>query len=1010
MHPRSNYGRKSRLALLSFLWAVSLLAQQGWENSSKQSADYFFAAQAFAPAAQYFHAVPHYPSLADDHTAAHFYTIATALRLNISGSEKMLGAFITDHPTSYLSETAYFDAANFYFNRGKYSYALKWYRRINESEVARYSRPLYNFNKGYTYFVTRQYKNAKPLFEKVKALHAFESDANYYLGYISYQLDDFEEANKNFEKLNRNEDDNTIGYFQADMNFKLGRFDKAIALAEKALKNADPQERSELSKIIGESYFNLEKYPEALPYLMGYKGKRGRWKNTDFYQLGYTHYRVGDWTNAIAQFNKIISGKNALAQNAYYHLAECYLKTDQKTAALNAFKSAANMSFDAVIKEDAALNYAKLSYDVGNAFESTSVLLQNFIKTYPKNEANPQLEELLLDSYVRSNNYDGALALLKKVSGKKYAPIRQRVHYKKAISLYKGGQFAQAVAQWDEALKVDDNPPFETQILYWKSQALYALAAYEDSIETLQTVLQSPFYKRLDYAYLIPYHVGYAFFKLKNYPQALNQFEAFLNQSDVPLNYQRDALLRLGDSHFVLKAYWPAMDQYEKAIRLAPQSALYAMYQQAISYGFVDRLEKKIALLGELLTQFPSSRYVDDALFELALSHTQTGDYAQAISYYNQLIGTHLKSPYRSRALLNKGLIYYNQEQSAEALTVLKNLVDSYPNEALAQQAFLTIKEIAIDQNQVDDFAQWAKGTSITSISDLELEKAAYQAIERLLEEQKKKAAQKALTVYLENYPQGTNALVAAFQLAELYFEEEEWESALQYYNLVADQDSNEYTEQTLVRMTQAYLKRDEQNKAVVLWELLVASAQFEENKRYAQFNLMQFYFKEQDYAKAVNYAETILGLNALDEQIKWDALYILAKAAEMQKNLPKAAIAYAQLEKAPQAERAVEALFFNAQEKHKDKAYAASNVVIEKIAQNYAGFPEWNAKSLLLMAQNFYALEDAFQASFILESLIENFAQFPEIKAQATEELEKIKALEAKENASINSDNNANE
>lgn len=998
------------LLLLGCFWTLSLLSQQGWEYSSKQNADYFFAAQAFAPAAQYFHTLSHYPSLEKEHKAAHFYTIATALRLNISGAEKMLGAFIVDDPTSYLSETAYFDAANFYFNRGKYSYALKWYRRISETEVARYSRPLYNFNKGYTYFVTRQYKNAKPLFEKVKSIPAFESDANYYLGYISYQLDDYEEANKNFNKLNRNEDDNTIGYFQADMNFKLGRFEEAIKLAEKALKDADPKEQSELSKIIGESYFNLEKYNEALPNLIGYKGKKGRWKNTDFYQLGYTHYRLGDWSNAIAQFNKIISGKNALAQNAYYHLAECYLKTNQKTAALNAFKSAANMTFDAVIKEDAALNYAKLSYEVGNAYESTSVLLQTFIKNYPKNENNSALEELLLDSYVRSNNYDGALALLKKVTGKKYAPVRQRVHYKKAISLYKGGQFTQAINQLEDAMKADKNPGFETQILFWKSQAHYALAEYEKSIETLLYLQQNPFHKRLSNGYLIAYHMGYSFFKLKNYPQAQTQFETFLSQPSLPVEYQRDALLRLGDAHFVLKAYWPAMDQYEKASNLGPQNAMYAMYQQAISYGFVDRLEKKIELLKQLLLQFSSSRYLDDALFELALSHTQKGDYDEAIAYYNQLIGTHVKSPYRSRALLNKGLIFYNLGKSEEALTVLKNLVEGYPNEVLAQQAFLTIKEISIDQNQVAAFAQWAKGTSITSITDLELEKAAYQAIERLLEEQKKKPAEKALTAYLENYPEGTNALVAAFQLAELYFEEEQWSSAITYYSLVVEKASNQYTEQSLVRMTQGYLKTEEQDKAVSLWERLLASAQFEDNKRYAQFNLMQHYFNAQDYAKAIDLSEAILRLSALDEQIKWDALYVLAKAAESQKNTPKAAKAFSQLEKAPQAKRAVEALFFNAQEKHKIKDYANSNTVIEKIAQNYAGFPEWNAKSLLLMAQNFYALEDPFQASFILESLIENFAQFTEIKAQAENELKKINALEAKENASINTENSTNE
>ena len=325
LHPLKTFIQPALLFL-----CAPLIAQQGWETNALTTAEYYFASNAFGPAAQYYQMQPYYPNLADQHKAANFYTLASALRLNTAGAEKMLTAYMVDEPTSYLTETAFFDAANFYFNKGRYSYALKWYNKISEKEVAKVLRPTYNFNKGYTYFVSKRYKNAKPLFEKVKELPEYQSDANYYLGYIAYQLEDFDEANKNFDKLNQRSDDNTIGYFQADMNFKLGRFEEAIMLARKSLKGADDKETSELSKIIGESYFNLKDYRSALPYLLEYDGKRGKWSNTDYYQLGYTHYRVQEYELAIDQFNKIINGKNAVAQNAYYHLADSYLKTEQK--------------------------------------------------------------------------------------------------------------------------------------------------------------------------------------------------------------------------------------------------------------------------------------------------------------------------------------------------------------------------------------------------------------------------------------------------------------------------------------------------------------------------------------------------------------------------------------------------------------------------------------------------------------------------------------------------------
>jgi hypothetical protein len=54
-------------------------------------------------------------------------------------------------------------------------------------------------------------------------------------------------------------------------------------------------------------------------------------------------------------------------------------------------------------------------------------------------------------------------------------------------------------------------------------------------------------------------------------------------------------------------------------------------------------------------------------------------------------------------------------------------------------------------------------------------------------------------------------------------------------------------------------------------------------------------------------------------------------------------------------------------------------------------------------MSQNFYQLDDAFQASFILESILTNFTQFPKIIKQAQSDLDNIKAIEAQNNSSIN-------
>ncbi len=213
-----------------------------------------------------------------------------------------------------------------------------------------------------------------------------------------------------------------------------------------------------------------------------------------------------------------------------------------------------------------------------------------------------------------------------------------------------------------------------------------------------------------------------------------------------------------------------------------------------------------------------------------------------------------------------------------------------------------------------------------------------------------------------------------------------------------------------MVRITQAFLQLEQKEKALPFWQKLESIAQFNENKRYSQFNLMQYYFDHKQLERATTYAEDIIALPKLEEQVKWDAYYVLAKAAQARKDLPTAVKAPKELEKAPQGERAVEALYFDAQQKHFALQFAASNKVIENIAQNYGGYPQWGAKSLLLMSKNFYQLDDAFQASYILESILENFSQFPDIIQEAQNDLDNIKMVEAKNNASIDIESSANE
>ena len=920
----------------------------------------------------------------------------------------MLVQFKKEFPNSIEATSINFDVANYYFNNEKYRYALKWFSRVSVNQVPKASIDEYNFNKGYTLFSAKKYKQAKQYLERAKENKVYESDAHYYLGHIAYQLEDFDEAASQFSYISNKAQKENLYYFQADMNFRLGRFEQAITLGRPILENNTSGEVSEISKIIGESYFNLDSFVEAIPYLEAYKGKKGTWENSDFYQLGFAYYKNENYNKAIGQFNKIIGKKNSLAQNAYYYLADCYLKTNQKAAAQNAFKSASQMDFDLIIKEDAFLNYAKLTYEIGNPYIEPPMVLVDFLEQFPKNVQADLIEELLINSYTKNGNYEAALEILEETNRYKNNATLQSVLVLKAIEDFKRGRYSISSSYFKKALKINENQLLEAYSLYWLGRSDYQRNQFDDALEAFKKFKKHPEQEQIVTSKRLRYDIAYIYFKLGEYDYALRSFEAFNETNNsFDISYQLDTFLRMGDCQFALKQYWPAMEHYNTAIALSSSRAAYALFQKAISYGFVDRNPKKIETLLVLVTKYKKDPIVDDALFELASSYSRERQTVKAIEAYEDLINGYQNSPYVPRALLNKGLILYNNENYNEAKFVLENVAIKYRLDPVAQQAVRTLREISVDQAKVSAFTKWIKSEGLNTFSDIELEKSTFTAAEKQFLEGNKNSAKKLLKEYLEIYSRGVYGNPAAYYLAEIYFEKEEFEEALPFYESLVEQELSSYTEKALVRIITLLKKEALSKEALPYLENLYEIASFEGNKRFATLNLMQGYFAANKFEKSLLLSEEVLRFNRLEEGLKWDALKFRARSALKLKYTLTASSAYESLENSSQKNIAAEALYFKAERLHSSKKYKDSNLIIERISVSSGQLGDWNAKALLLLAKNYYELDDPFQASFVLESVIENFLAFPFIIEEAESLLVTYKAATAKENRSINQDQN---
>lgn len=932
-----------------------------------------------------------------------YYIANCAIHLNQPGADELMENFVRDYPTSPKQNQAYIEVAHFYFNQGKYPQALEWFDKVDESTLSYDELDQYNFQKGYSYFSAGKKKEATSYFNKVINSKEFGAQAKYYLGFMAYDENDYKEASKYFDEVSGQEKyKEKLSYFQADMNFKLGNFQKAIDLGIAAMAKSSPIEKSELNKIIGESYFNLKQYDKAIPYLTQYKGKKGKWNNTDFYQLGFAYYKQNDFENAILQFNKIIGGNDFVAQNAYYHLGQSYLKTDKKQQALNAFKNASEMDFDLKLQEDAYLNYAKLSYEIGNSYQAVPDVLAAFLAKYPNSPSKTEIENLLIDSYISSKNYKGALELLEKNKNFASKEAYQKVAFYRGLEVYTDGNYKEALALFKKSIAEPANAKFTARATFWKAETEYVLDNFNDALISFKQFSGFAEAKNTPENKNINYNIAYCYFKLKEYTQAITYFQNQIDANKTDKIRLSDSYLRLGDCNFVSAKYWPAMDAYNKVVEMKGIDVDYAAFQKAISYGFVGKNDKKIDDLNKFISNYPKSQYRDDALFELANTYVAEKKEELAIKTYDQLIRDSQKGTYTSKAYLRQGLVYYNADKNDLALAKFKKIAADYPGTPEALEAVATAKLIYVETGKVGEYATWVRTLNFVEVTDAELDDDTFEGAEKQYLQNNTKQAITSLKAYTTSFPNGMHALKANFYLAQSYYADGAEDKSIPNYEFVISKSKNEFTEPSLARLAQIYLKKKDIAKSIETLKRLETEADFPQNITFAQSNLMKIYYEQKDYPNAEIYAEKVLANPKTDDKVKSDAQIIIARSAIKTNNDALARTAYAKLLTIAKGELAAEALYYDAYFKNKDEKFEASNTTIQKLTKEYSSYKYFGAQGLVLMAKNFYGLKDSFQATYILESVIKNFTAYPDVVEEAQKELGMIKTQEAKTNSSI--------
>ncbi|MEZ4739476.1 MAG: tetratricopeptide repeat protein [Flavobacteriales bacterium] len=944
--------------------------------------------------------------IADAHdptrTEAEFYSAICAVRLFHDDAGYRLNAFIQEHPEDLHVGTVRFELLNNSFAHKKWKDAIAWSEKVDRFSLKPAELEEYHFKRGYAYFQEDDRERALGEFAAVQnGTGVYAVPSTYYAAHINYERGSYETALVGFQKLKDDENfGKVVPIYIAEILFLQGKYDEMIAYAGPLLADDGGAKRTnEISRLAGEANYRTGKYAEALPFLEKSAQRVGVGRE-DRYILGYTYYRSGDLPKALAQFNLVANAEDSLAQLASYHMADCYLKLNEKNYARTAFKRAYEIGKDPKVTEDALFNYAKLAYDLSlDPYHEAINALQDYLRTYPNTPRKDEAYEFLLSVYLKTKNYEAALASLDEIKNKdiRLQSAYQKLAYDRGVELYEGRKYMDAALFFEKALKFPVDPKVNAKAHFWMAESYYGQGDYSAALRKYDALRNSPGSYATELYEQAGYGMGYTFFKMKQYDEAATSFRRFIAGKQGEALQRSDAMLRIGDSYFVTKDNAQAIKWYDDAIRTGAKDRDYAQYQKGVCQGLQGQFNEKIATLKNLLSTQPDSRYAADAKFQIAETYVFQEKDVDALNYYGQVVQQHPNSPNVRAAMLQSAYIHKRQGRPAEAIAQLKAIVAKYPTLDGSRDALAALENIYVEEGRVSEYETYLRSLSFVDPSTLDLDEKYYRSAEQLYFDEKCPQAIGAFGDYLNKYPKGAFALNAQYYRGDCLYRSAQYDLALPDLEAVVRGNADQFMESALYGASDILFRDKRWEGAIDHFIRLESVASFPQNRLAAQVGQMRAYLELGRLPQAAEAAAKVSASPDATADLKAEAGLVVAKSALAQNDLDGAYTKFKSVTSSSTNALGAEAKYNMAYVRYLQRMYSDAEKEVFDLVKKYPAYDHWKARAFILLGDVYVQLDDRFQAKATLQAVINNSTE-PELVAQAQQRLDAINASEVQQ------------
>ncbi len=927
---------------------------------------------------------------------AEYYIAFSALSLGHKDGEKLIDDFIDNNPSSPRASTAYYDLATFFYAEANYTKASQYYKKVNFPALTADQQSQGHFKWGYCFFNQKKLDEALEQFNFVKRQsNAYAPAASYYAGFIEYSKSQFEEALFDLKKAELSPSyASIVPNLIAKIYYKQGRYDTLIEYAN-SLKGKDVSNTSDISMLVAEAQYFKGDFKNAIQSYQKYFENNAKAETGMLFRAGYANYAAGNTEKGIEYLDKAAAAKDTVSYYASYYLGILYLKQGNKPYALNAFDYAKKNPKDKKLAEESSFQFAKVSYDAGKPDQAINEF-EKFVTTYSSSVHANEVKELLAQAYVNGNNFNKAIEYIEALPSRN--PIinqgYQKATYLKGAELFNKNQYPEAVSYFNKSLEYPIDPNYVALASFWNGEAYSIGKKYEEAATNYLRVVGLGASVDPEIVLKTRYGLGYAHFNLQNYDKALFSFKEFVNKGNKSTTNYADGIIRLGDCYYVSKQYEEALAQYNKAKTFGSVDNDYVLLQSGVIYGIQRKYNEARNQFAELLKGYPKSQYRGEAMFQRGQFEIEQGNYQAAVDAFTQLIREGGNTKFLPYAFIRRGASSFNLKQYDKTVSDYQAVIQQFPNHPAAQEALLPLQEALSMAGRSDEFDKYIDLVKTANPTNPGLEGLEYETAKNVYFDQQYQKAIVSLNNFLASYPQTTKAQEAKYYIAESHYRLREFEKALTIYRELSNDITFVNGSKVVARIAEIEFKTGKYSDGIVSFHRLEKLATNKKEQYNAWSGLMESFYLLAQYDSSDVYARIILERGNINAGAQNKASLYLGKTAMARGDYEGAKDEFLNTLNAARDEYGAEAKYLLAQIFTTKKEYKQSNETLMSLNTDFASYESWVGKSFLLIADNFIAMEDVFQARGTLQSLIDSFPQ----AAVKEEAKKKLKALDQNE------------